>query len=120
MVFSIKKIKYLNDIMNKNNIIIFNNEIEAQRLLDKSRLEIDELDEKLVELFAKRTYLSRNIASAKKYLDMEIYDENREKEIHQKIKDLAIDKSIDENIIIQIMNLLFDLNKIQQEKFLKE
>ncbi|KZX17442.1 chorismate mutase [Methanobrevibacter filiformis] len=106
--------------MNKDNITIFKNKSEAQSLLNESRLEIDKIDENLIELFARRTALSKNIVSAKKYINVPIYDKNREKEIQNKIKNLANDKNIDENIILKIMNLLFDLNKFQQEKFLEE
>ena len=68
-----------------------NNRQEAQELLNNSRIKIDEIDNKLFELICDRTSLAQEIAIAKHYLGMNIYDNTREKIIQNKIHKLAED-----------------------------
>lgn len=107
--------------MNKiNNEILFKNKDEAKNLLEYSRNRIDEIDNQLIDLISKRNSLAKDIVYSKIFLDMDIYDKNRENIIYDKVSKLAIDKNIDKNILIQIMNLLIDLSKIQQNKILRK
>ena len=64
--------------------ILFDNDQEAKDLLLKSRKEIDEIDNKLIDLISLRTSLAKDILHAKLYLGMEIYDKTREESIHKK------------------------------------
>ena len=66
--------------------VSFNNEKEAKDLLKVSRSRIDEIDNELLDLITQRTSLAKNIALAKDYLGMPIYDKSREDEGHEKIR----------------------------------
>ena len=99
---------------------MFENKDDAQKLLEKSRKRIDEIDNNLVDLIHERTSLAKDIVFAKMFLGMEIYDENREKEIHTKVVNLARENNIDENILSEIMNMLTILSKNKQKEILEE
>lgn len=97
----------------------FKNEGEAKKLLDSSRIRIDEIDNELFDLICKRTSLAKDIALAKDYLNMPIYDKTREKIIFDKTHNLAIEKNLDADIIEQIMNMLTVLSKNEQNEYLR-
>lgn len=99
---------------------LFENDDEARILLEKSRKRIDEIDNILVNLISERTSLAKDIVSAKVYLGMDIYDKNREDQIHSKIEKLAEEKNIDTDILSDIMNMLTILSKNKQKEILEE
>lgn len=49
---------------------------------------------------------------------MDIYDANREKNVHEKAKRLANEKNIDKDILDQIMTMLAILSKREQKHIL--
>ncbi|MCQ2972765.1 MAG: chorismate mutase [archaeon] len=100
--------------------ILFDNDQEAKDLLLKSRKEIDEIDNKLIDLISLRTSLAKDILHVKLHLGMEIYDKTREESIHKKITILAEEKDLDPEILNQIMDMLTILNKNKQKEHLKE
>jgi len=51
----------------------------------------------LINVIYERTSLAEDIVKAKTYLGMDIYDANREKNVHEKAKRLANEKNIDKN-----------------------
>lgn len=107
--------------MDKKEIMgLFENEEEAQDILEKSRKRIDDIDNDLVNLISERTSLARDIVSAKCFLGMDIYDKSREDEIHSKVIELARRKDIDEDILCDIMKMLTTLSKIKQKEILEE
>ena len=94
-----------------NDEISFENEKEARILLEESRMRIDEIDNELCDLISERTSLAKGIVFSKQYLGMPIYDESREKAVHEKIEKLAKEKDLDVVIIDQIVNMLTILSK---------
>jgi len=92
---------------------------EALRLLQISRTKIDEMDKLLIDLIEKRTLLARDILSAKLILGIEIEDKKREEFIHNKIKDIAREKNIDEVSLTRIIKILTDMSKEEQKKILR-
>lgn len=92
---------------------------EASRLLQESRIKIDEMDEKLINLIEKRTLLARDIVNAKLVLGIEIEDKKREAYIHDKIKQIAREKNIDEISLTSIIKILTDMSKEEQKKILR-
>ncbi len=102
----------------KSEEISFKNKKEAENLLNKSRKSIDEIDNELFDLISKRTSLAMDIAISKKYLEMPIFDRNRENAIHEKMERLSKEKDLDIDIINQIVNMLTKLSKNEQEKIL--
>ena len=94
------------------------NKQEALYLLQISRDKIDRIDEEIIELIAVRTSLAGEIGKAKKVLNKDIENTEREDYIRQKIKNLAREKNIDQTSILEIMDILMNLNKTEQEKIL--
>jgi chorismate mutase len=92
---------------------------EASRLLQESRTKIDEMDEMLIDLVEKRTLLARDIVNAKLVLGIEIEDKKREAYIHEKIKQIAREKNIDEVSLTSIIKILTDMSKKEQNKILR-
>ncbi len=92
---------------------------DALRLLEKSRKEIDRIDEEILYLISERTSLARDVANAKIVLDMDIEDKKREYYIQEKTKKIAEINSIEEEYLSKVMEILTDLNKNEQEKILR-
>jgi chorismate mutase len=92
---------------------------EALKLLHDSRWEIDKLDEEIIKLIKLRTSLAVKIALAKKVLDLDIEDKEREEYIQHKIRELAREQEIDKNGLTQIIKILTDLSKKEQQKILR-
>ena len=93
----------------------------SKKILEDSRREIDQIDSELIDLIQKRTSLAKDIVMAKIALDMDIYDESREKLIYEKIIKIANDKDLNENTrnsIIEIVNILTSLSKSEQKKII--
>ena len=104
--------------MDKKEIMgLFENEEEAQDILEKSRKRIDN---DLVNLISERTSLARSIVLAKVFLGMEIYDKSREEQVHAKVNKLAEDLNIDKSILSDIMDMLTTLSKNRQREILEE
>jgi len=95
------------------------NRSEAIKLLDDSRNKIDHIDDEIIDLIVQRTSLAQDIAKAKNVLNKDIEDQQREDYIRHKIKEIAKKKNINEVSLKQIMNILTDLNKYEQEKILR-
>ena len=98
----------------------YDNEEEAQNVLQASRKRIDEIDNDLVNLISERTSLAKDIVSAKVFLGMEIYDKSREEQVHAKVNKLAEDLNIDKSILSDIMDMLTTLSKNRQREILEE
>ena len=94
------------------------NKQEALHLLQISRDKIDRIDEEIIELVRERTSLAGEIGKAKKVLNKDIENTEREDYIQQKVKKLAKEKNIDQTSILEIMDILMKLNKNEQEKIL--
>ena len=103
----------------KSEIKSFNSKEEAEILLNKSRERIDEIDNVLFDLISERTSLASDIAISKEYLEMPIFDKNREDAIHKKVERIAEEKGLDVDIIDQIVNMLTILSKNEQKKILR-
>lgn len=92
---------------------------EALKQLESSRKRIDELDENIIQLIKERTSLAGDIARAKIVLEMDIHDPEREEYIHHKIREIANKQEINKDSLTQIIKILTDLSKEEQEKILR-
>ena len=97
----------------------FNNQQEAEDLLKKSRIRIDEIDNELFDLISQRTSLANEIALAKDYLGMPIFDKSREEEVHRKVDALCEELGLDVDVVDQIVDMLTILSKNEQKKILR-
>lgn len=94
------------------------NKQEAEKLLNKSRKKIDELDEQILNLILERTSLAPDIIASKKALGMDLFDKSREDIIHDKLENLIADVKYDKEIIFEIFDMLAKLSKQEQKKYL--
>ncbi len=92
---------------------------DALRILQESRDKIDQIDEEIIDLIAKRTSLAGDIINAKIFLSMEIEDKKREDYIQDKRKKIAEHYRLDERYVKKIMKILTDLSKKEQEEILR-
>jgi len=72
---------------------------QREELLNKLRVEIDDIDRKLVELLNERTRRAVLIGRLKKALGQPTYSPEREKEIANKIKQYRTDPLTGESLI---------------------
>jgi len=99
------------------------NSKEPEKVLRFSREEIDKIDNELIDLIQKRTSLSKKIVLAKFALNMDIFDPKREKLIYEKIEKIAIEKKLNQNTknsLIEVMNILINLSKKEQNEIIND
>ena len=92
--------------------------VEAEKLLNDSRKKIDEFDNQILNLILERTSLAKDIITAKKALNKELFDSSREEIIHNKIRDAVADKEINTGMVLEIFDLLASISKEEQKKYL--
>ena len=76
--------------------------------LEKKRLEIDKIDSKIVQLFAKRFEIVKQIGTLKKAVGVEIVDKNRWKKVLEKVENLAEKNEISTEFIHEIYEKIHD------------
>lgn len=91
---------------------------EAEKLLNDSRKKIDEFDDQIINLILERTSLAKDIITAKKILNKDLFDSSREEVIHNKIRNAMADKEINTEKVLEIFDLLADISKEEQKKYL--
>ncbi len=91
---------------------------EAEKLLNDSRKKIDEFDDQILNLILERTSLAKDIITAKKTLNKDLFDSSREEIIHNKIRDAVADKQINTEKVLEIFDLLASISKEEQKKYL--
>ena len=103
----------------ENEIKSLNSKEDAENLLKESRNRIDEIDNELFDLICQRTSIAKDVALAKDYLGLPVYDKSREEAIHAKLGKLSEENDIDIDIINQIVDMLTILNKNEQNEILR-
>jgi chorismate mutase len=78
----------------------------SKDILEKLRINIDEIDQKFIFLLNERLKISKEIGSVKKKYDKSVIQINRWKEILQKNKKLSKYLGISEELIEKILNIL--------------
>lgn len=84
--------------------------------LTKIRNKIDEIDEKLVELYKQRMHLSANVAEYKRKNGMPILDTARERELLNKVSDLSGEEF--EEYTRTLYSTILDVSRSYQHKIL--
>jgi len=82
-------------------------EVKKCNSLQEVRDEIDILDAKLVELISQRSHLIRQAAAFKNSVD-EVKAEDRIDDILQRVRHLAIEKSINPNMMSDLFKIMID------------
>lgn len=85
-------------------------------MLKESRKKIDVIDEKIIRLLKERTDLVKEIGHEKEKESLPIVDLEREKEVLEKIKAVAKEKNIDEEIVEKIFKDIIEYSKEIQKR----
>jgi len=86
--------------------------------LQELRNKIDEIDNKLIDLFQQRMDLSAKVAKYKKQHNLPVYDPKREQEILDSLSRKV--KNERKTSMIELFTLLFKLSRNEQEKILEK
>lgn len=84
--------------------------------LEELREEIESIDQELVELIARRTYVADTIAAVKEEQGMPTTDERQEERVMERAGANAEQFDVDANLVKAIFRLLIELNKVQQRE----
>ncbi|MFB6202734.1 MAG: chorismate mutase [Halorhabdus sp.] len=84
--------------------------------LEELREEIGSIDEQLVELIARRTYVADTIAAVKEEQGLPTTDEQQEQRVMDRAGDNAERFDVDANLVKAIFRLLIELNKVEQRE----
>ena len=87
----------------------------ADRLTDLRR-QIDSLDNKLIEVLAKRMEVCREVGQYKKQKGMAVVQSDRFNEILEKRSRQGADSGLDSNFVKQMMTLIHDESVRQQNE----
>ena len=85
--------------------------------INEARKEIDKVDSELVKLFEKRMNLSAEIAEYKKEKNIPVFDEKREREITEKIKEKSSENL--RGYIAELYGKIFELSRKYQKDLMK-
>ena len=96
-----------------------NKNLTNKQMLNKARVEIDKIDEKLLPLIVKRSKLV-NIALESKIKKSQIIDQKRIKSILSKVEKAAKSKSADPNLIKSIWkSMIWNFIDYEKKEFKK-
>ncbi|MFB6124135.1 MAG: chorismate mutase [Haloferacaceae archaeon] len=84
--------------------------------LEELREEIEEIDQELVELIARRTYIAGTVADVKEDRGLPTTDERQEERVMERVSELAERFDVDRNLVKAIFRLLIELNKAEQRE----
>lgn len=84
--------------------------------LDELREEISDIDQEIVELIARRTYVADTIAQVKEDRGLPTTDESQEAAVMERAGDNADQFDVDRNLVKAIFRLLIELNKAEQRE----
>ena len=88
--------------------------------LDKLREDIATIDKNIVDLIAKRTALSKDIAFTKREMGLSPLNEEQIEIGLERVVRLAVEKGIDPTTTKKIFELLIEMNVERQREYLGE
>ncbi|MCL9817196.1 chorismate mutase [Natronocalculus amylovorans] len=88
----------------------------AEKELAALREEIEEIDQDIVELIARRTYVADSVAQVKAEHDLPTTDESQEDVVMDRAGHNAERFEVDSNLVKAIFRLLIELNKVEQRE----
>ena len=83
--------------------------------IESLRREINSIDDNILELLSKRKRAVRKIAAIKKKLIMPIADNDREQQIIERLKMLAKEKRLNEEVIASLYKIIIKNSREEQE-----
>ena len=90
----------------------------SDRELAELRIEINEIDKKIIELFKKRMQVVKEVAKYKIANDMQVLDESREEFIIKKYTDNVNDSEL-KNEIGEFIRCLLKISRDAQEEVIR-
>mgnify|MGYP001768038674 CR=1 FL=1 len=84
--------------------------------LAEHRLEIEDIDEKIIRLIDQRINVAKKIFEAKKSEGMQINDPEREKQVLRKAMDLATELNLDTGAIKGVFEILIRMSVQKQHE----
>lgn len=84
--------------------------------LEECRMEIDELDSKIVDLLVRRCYVTNAVAEAKKAQGLPIYDQMREELLLRRVRQLA-GTEYEEGVAAVYETIMMESKKQQMQRF---
>jgi len=84
--------------------------------LEDLRREIRDIDQEIVELIARRTYVADTIAEVKERQGLPTTDETQEQRVMDRAGENAEQFDVDANLVKAIFRLLIELNKVEQRE----
>ena len=84
--------------------------------LEELRKDIDNMDNKIVELLAKRKDFIKKISEIKKEIKKPVIDEKREQQVIERIKGKAKASGLDEKFVTSLYNIILENSRNEQEK----
>ncbi|SNZ04790.1 chorismate mutase [Natronoarchaeum philippinense] len=84
--------------------------------LEELREEIRDIDQGIVELIARRTYVADTIAQVKEEQGLPTTDESQEAAVMERAGENADQFDVDRNLVKAIFRLLIELNKAEQRE----
>jgi len=84
--------------------------------LEELREEIRDIDQEIVELIARRTYVADTIAQVKEDRGLPTTDESQEAAVMERAGENADQFDVDRNLVKAIFRLLIELNKAEQRE----
>lgn len=91
-----------------------NSEIPKMDEIDNLRKRIDNVDAELIELLAERKLLAAKIGGIKRDLGISIVDKKREREVYNKIKQLAQEHNLSEDYVIPLFRMIIQNSRYEQ------
>lgn len=92
---------------------------EKEEILDRLRLEVDEVDRKIVQHLSRRTFYAVLIGRVKRALNQPTYSPKREKEINDRIKKFISEPLREESLKRIYERILDESRAIQKEEAVK-
>lgn len=84
--------------------------------LEELRKNIDSIDNKIIELLAKRKDLIKKIAEIKKELNKPVIDQEREQQVIKRIMEKAKESGLDRKFVTSLYNIILENSRNEQEK----
>jgi chorismate mutase len=83
------------------------------------RAQIDEIDEKLLQLLAQRVEVVKQVGIYKKQHNLPALNQNRWQEILNKLRTLAKNNNLDEDLIVDLWNRIHEYTLSLEEEILE-
>ena len=90
--------------------------VPEEMSLEELRAEIESIDQEIVELIARRTYVADTIAQVKDERGLPTTDESQESRVMERAGENAERFEVDSNLVKAIFRLLIELNKVEQRE----